>query len=285
MRPCISAVIMTLNEEKNIGNALRSVAPWVDEMIVVDMYSEDRTAEIARSLGARVVMHERLGFADPARKFAEEQVTGDWVFVLDADEIVPLELSQELRRIAENDSADICSISRLNYFGGFPLLHSGWGPEQDRHTRFYRRGAIEYESVMHARYLPKEGRRVLKLSYHPGIAIIHFNFLNAAHQLARLNSYTDIEASQRFEQSRKVRVADFLLRPLLEFANRYFRLQGFRDGWAGLYYCSLMLIYRLATAMKLLELQRVGSAAVVREKYQTIAEEYLASYRSPLNIR
>lgn len=61
MKPRISAIIHTLNEESIIANAIRSVTPWVDEVLVIDMYSEDRTAEIARELGAKVFLHEKMG--------------------------------------------------------------------------------------------------------------------------------------------------------------------------------------------------------------------------------
>jgi glycosyltransferase involved in cell wall biosynthesis len=272
----ITAIIHTLNEEANIANALRSVARWANEVIVVDMHSEDRTVEIARSLGARVLLHERTGFVEPARRFAEEEATGEWIFVLDADEIAPPELISRLREIAEKNLADICRIPRLNYFGGRPLLHSGWGPEQDCHARFYRRGAIEYSSRIHAAPQHKPGSQILTLRYAPGTAILHFNYLNASHFLAKLNRYTDIEAAQKAACGKRVGISDFLLRPLAIFIDRSFRKQGFRDGWPGFYYCALMSVYRLTTAMKQFELQRTGSAEEVRRLYQATADEQVA---------
>ncbi len=280
MKPRISAIIHTLNEELNIGNALRSVASWVDEIIVVDMYSQDRTVEIARSFGATVYFFEKQGSADPARNFSREKAAGDWIMALDADEIVPIELSQELVRIAEEDRADICLTPRVNYFGGFPLLHTGWGPDQDRYDRFYRKGALEYSPNIHTGVRRKEGSRVLALPYRPGLAIIHFNYLNVSHCIEKLDRYTDIEAAQALQAGESMRAADLLIRPLREFVGRYFRRQGFRDGWPGLYYSFLMAFYRLTQAMKLREMRLAGSADAVREKYQEIADGYLAGYES-----
>src|SRR5438105_10966206 len=97
LNPGISAVIITLDEEKNIANAILSVKPWVQEVIVVDMKSGDRTVEIARSLGAVLYDHPRVGFVEPARATAIAHALGPWVLLLDADEMVPLTLSQELR--------------------------------------------------------------------------------------------------------------------------------------------------------------------------------------------
>ena len=285
MKPRISAIIHTLNEELNIANALRSVASWVDEIIVVDMYSDDRTVEIARTFGAKVFLHEKTGFIEPVRNASQEKATGDWIIALDADEIVPLELSRELVKIAEDDRADICFLPELNYFGGFPLLHSGWGPVQDRHDRFYRRGAVAYSPNIHTRSQHKEGSRILFLKYRPGLAIIHFNYRNVSHCIEKLNRYTDIEASQRNQQGKKMRATDMVLRPLWEFLNRYFRRQGFRDGWPGLYYSFLMAFYKMTQAMKLREIDVTGSVETIRRKYQIIAEEYLASYKSEVKIR
>jgi glycosyltransferase involved in cell wall biosynthesis len=273
MKPLISAIIHTLNEESNIGNALDSVMGWADECIVIDMHSEDRTVEIAEAKGARVFLHERCGSADPARMFAENQAVGEWIFILDADEIAPLELTTELLRISDNDIADICLIPRLNYFAGAPLLASGWGPAQDLQIRFYRKGWIILSPLIHTKAKFQPGSRVLNLQDRPGWAIVHFNYLNAEHFLNKLNRYTTIEAFQGRENGQKVSSYDLIVRPLLEFINRYVRRGGFRDGWAGFYYCFMMLVYRMTQAMKLHELKSVGDASSIQSKYQHIAEQ------------
>lgn len=278
MRPKISAVIHTLNEELNIANALKSVISWVDEIIVVDMNSDDKTVEIARSFGAKVFFFERCGSADPARNFSQEQATGDWIFALDADELAPIELSKELIRIAENDVADICYIPELNYFGGFPLEYTGWGPRQDKHARFFRKGSIVFPTSIHTRVKEAEGSRRLDIQYRPGLAIVHFNYVNISHFLVKLNRYTDIEASQRIVANKPVRTYDVLVRPPLEFINRYIRRQGFRDGLPGLYYSIMMAVYRMTQAMKLRELEVAGSSGAIHTKYQSVADGITSSY-------
>ncbi len=285
MRQRISAIIHTLNEERNIASALRSVVSWVDEIIVVDMYSDDSTVEIARAFGAKIFLHEKTGFVEPARNFAQEKATGDWIIALDADEIIPPELSRELMKIAEDNRADICYVPRLNYFGGFPLLHSGWGPEQDKLARFYRKGSFVHLPTIHSHPQRQNGCRVLELKYRPGFAIIHFNYQDVSHCIDKLNRYTDVESSQRSQKGKRLRAVAMTLSPLWEFTNRYFRYQGFRDGWPGFYYSFLMAFYKMTHAMKLREIQVVGSAEKVRGKYSAIAEEYLAGYESPLNSK
>ncbi len=278
----ITAVILTLNEEKNLGNALRSVASWVDEIVIVDMYSEDRTVEIARSYNARVFQHPRVGFQDPARPFAMEQASGDWIINLDADEIVPRKLAIHLRQIAKDNVADVCAIPRLNYFSGAPLMHSGWAPEGDRQLRFFRKGYLEFSPKIHALPQPAPNARVLALDLVSGDRLIHLNFLDAEHYLHKFNRYTTIEA----EQSRSSGVISnarlFLWPPVKEFLYRYLWKQGFRDGWRGLYYCAMMGAYRLTIAAKLRELEEGYSGQECLERYSEIADEFLREYEQDL---
>lgn len=278
MRAKITAIIHTLNEEANLANALRSVASWVDEVLVVDMHSDDLTVEIALSLGARVLLHERTGMVESARAFADAAAQGDWIFVLDADEIVPRPLSLRLRQIADGQLADACYLPRLNYFAGAPLLHSGWGPRQDRLLRFYRKGLVTHSNNIHTQPQLPPDCRTLTLASKPGLMLVHFNYLNASHFLTKLDRYTSLEAAQRMTAGRRPRAARMLLGPLAAFVKRYFAQQGFRDGWRGLYYALLMLVYRCTTEMKLRELSSVGEAGQVRARYQRLADELLAAY-------
>ena len=155
MKPRISVVINTLNEEGNLPYALRSVHTWADEIIVVDMHSEDRTVEIAREYGARVYFHDRIAAFDGARAFAVSQATGEWVFLLDADEMIPQPLSLKLMQIASDDTADVVIVSRLNYLLGGPLGNTGSGPYQDRHPRFFKKDKIDLNPRIQLFYPPR----------------------------------------------------------------------------------------------------------------------------------
>src|SRR5438876_8216512 len=81
----LSAVVNTFNEEAHLPACLESLR-WASEIVVVDMHSEDRTAEIAAAFGCRVFQHERTGYVEPARNFAIQQAKNSWVLVVDADE-------------------------------------------------------------------------------------------------------------------------------------------------------------------------------------------------------
>ncbi|MBA3436329.1 MAG: glycosyltransferase, partial [Chloroflexi bacterium] len=85
----ISGIINTRNEAANIRYSVASLVSWCDEVIVMDQESDDGTAEIARAAGATVLSHPHTGFVEPARAAAVDSATGDWLMILDADEIVP----------------------------------------------------------------------------------------------------------------------------------------------------------------------------------------------------
>src|SRR3989344_1654842 len=95
----ISVVINTLNEEKNLPRALTSVKSFADEVVVVDMYSDDKTQDLARKFGAKVYEHERTNYVEPARNFAISKATGEWILILDADEELQTSLREEILEV------------------------------------------------------------------------------------------------------------------------------------------------------------------------------------------
>lgn len=276
----ISAVINTFNEEKNISYALRSVRFWVDEIIIVDMYSTDNTVNIAREFGAKIYFHERVNFVEPARAFAVSKSCGEWVLVLDADEVIPEPLSRKLKYVAyHTQDIDVVRLHRLNYIFGSPMNHTGWGPHYDKQTRFFRRGFITFSSKIHDLPSFTTKVRVRDIGYEHGCAVVHFNYLDVSHFLEKLNRYTTIEASQLPK-----RVGRFLCivaagHAAKEFLFRYVKAQGYRDGWRGFYLSLFMALYRLTTYAKLTELSAVGTLDTVQNLYRAEAEKIVSQYR------
>ncbi len=117
----ISAVIIAFNEESKIADALKSVA-WADEILLVDSGSDDRTREIARSFGAKVLHRDWTGFSEQ-KQFAADAAAHDWIFSLDADERVSDELKTEILRLKNTDEsalADGYRIPRLSFYMNRP---------------------------------------------------------------------------------------------------------------------------------------------------------------------
>jgi len=301
--PRISVIINTYNEEKNLSYALRSVKAWSDEIVVVDMHSEDRTVAIAREFGANVYFHERVGFADPARAFAIAQTTGDWVLILDADELIPAPLGEKIREIVRDDIADVVTFPREEYFFGAPLRFTGWGPQQSKHTRFFKRDSLQANAAIHDFLTPLPEARILDLPYEPGRAMIHFAYLDTTQYMDKLNRYTTIEVRQSATRgehatpawvSRDMRpypplLALFkgrttpgwaLLYAFAVFLSRYVKNRGYRDGWRGVYVSVFTAFYFLVSYAKLAERELVGTREAVEQVYRDEAERILRLYEA-----
>lgn len=278
MKPKISVVINTLNEEKNLPFALASVCSWADEIVVVDMYSDDRTVEIAREFGAKVSFHERTEFFDAAREFALSLVSNDWVFLLDADEIVPEPLSRKLSEIVSEGLADVYKIPRLNYLLGEPVLHTGWGPYFDRQVRLFKRHGVVLNPRLHGFIHPASDARVVSLEYHQDSAIHHFNYVDVEHFVSKLNRYTSIEAQQAVERKEASGYGRMTVSACREFALRFLIRKGYKDGWRGFYLSALMAFYRIVTFAKMEEYYRGGGGKVAEARYRKIAAELVEKY-------
>jgi glycosyltransferase involved in cell wall biosynthesis len=254
----ISGVMITLNEAHQVHFALGTLVPWCDEVVVVDQHSDDGTAEIARSLGARVLTHERTGgMADPARRFAVSQATGDWVFILDADEMVPPRLAAELRRLAESDApVEVVMVPRANVILGRWLRYGSNWPS--RHARFFRPGGASIGDRIHHSLEPARGARVERLPADPGLAIWHFPGGDLSYLVRKVDRYTTIEARQALERGVPPAGPAHLLRDAARYLWRqYIRDRGYRDGTMGLAVALTRTYYRVLTAAKIWEAPRL----------------------------
>jgi (heptosyl)LPS beta-1,4-glucosyltransferase len=283
--PEISVVINTLNEEKNLPFALRSVTAWASDIVICDMHSTDATRAIAADFGARVFLHDPLGFADPARAFAIEQARCPWILILDADELVPLGLYRALCHVVAEDRVDVVQIPRRNYMFGALIEHTGWQPFEDKQARFFRKGTLTTTHEIHRFLRPVKGAKILDLPYRAEASFIHFNYVTTEHFIDKLNRYTTVEAKQAHEHRRDVSALGALWLASREWVRRYLIKQGFRDGWRGFYLASLMAFYRLAIAAKLRELRAAGSAEQISQGYVALAEKILADYGEPARAR
>jgi glycosyltransferase involved in cell wall biosynthesis len=275
-KPRISVVVNTRNEESRLAYALRSVKPWAAEIVVADMASEDGTRSVASRFGARIVDVEPMGFVEPARALACERATGEWILVLDADEVVPRPLSERLCAIAERNEADVVRIPFLNYVLGDRLLHTGWNPERDRHVRFFKRGLVEMPEEIHGELRPRAGARSLELGFDE--AIVHFNCIDTAHFIEKLDRYTSIEAEQAFARHQRSTPPRALFDAAREWAVRYLWHGGYRDGWRGIYLALLMAMYRIVKHSKLEERRRFGPRTEIEKRYHLEAERLLSDY-------
>jgi glycosyltransferase involved in cell wall biosynthesis len=226
---CLSVVIITFNEEVNIGRCLQALGDVADEVLVVDSFSTDRTVEICHQHGAQVVQHAFAGYVEQ-KNFATSQAQFDYVLQLDADEVLTDELRQSIRAAKQDWQHAAYSLARLTNYCGSWVRHGGWYP--DRKLRLYDRRLGCWEGLLlHERYEVQPGHSTGQLR---GDAL-HYSYHSIAQHVAQLNKFTSITAQeQALKGKMQVTLFHLVLKPLWKFWHGYVFRLGFLDGFAGL---------------------------------------------------
>lgn len=230
-RPKISVIITTFNEEVNVVDCLRSVM-WADEIFLVDSFSEDRTVELAREFPVRVEQRKYYGSA-AQKNWSLDQVSHEWVLILDADERVPEALAREiLVMLIKGPRYKGYYIRRQNVMFDKVIRHSGWST--DKVIRFFRRDEGRYPNRRVHADLDIEGPTpVLREPF------IHYTYRSLDQYFVKFLKYAEWGAAQGFKEGRKAGFVEIALRPLWRFHRAYILQLGFLDGLHGLVVCSL----------------------------------------------
>ena len=246
-RAALSAVLITRNAENVLEPCLESLA-FADEIVIIDSGSTDRTPEIARERGARVVPKEWLGFGRQ-KQFAVEQASHDWVLCLDADERVSPRLAQSIERALAAPVSPVYRMPRRNRFLGRWLAHGEGYPDWSPRL-FNRMNARWSDDLVHEKVL---------FAVTPGTLegdLMHDSFDDLSAYLERQNRYTTLAARQAFEQGRSANVLYLLFSPVVRFIKFYIMRLGFLDGLPGLLHISIGCMNSYVKYMKLIELKQ-----------------------------
>jgi Glycosyltransferases involved in cell wall biogenesis len=220
-----------------IVRATLEAVKWADEILVVDTYSTDGTVEICREFGARVIQHEYINSAKQ-KNWAVPHCRNEWVLQIDADELLEPGLQDEIEQVIATAPEDVVlfRIPRKNHMLGEWIRYGDNFP--DYQTRLFRRGKASWsEREVHAHM---EAQGEVRTLHH---SLLHNNMPHISKELRNLDRYTRYEADEMWKQGRHCRWHHLLVRPWLIFFHRYFWLQGFRDGWRGLFYSTYMAFY------------------------------------------
>jgi len=247
MKVPLSVVVIAKNEERGIAATLQSVA-WADEVIVVDDLSSDRTAEIARQQGARVVQ-KKMENEGKHRNEAYALAKHEWVLSLDADEEVSPELKAEIAKIVSDNTYAGYSIPLRNYIGDHWVRHGGWYPAGK--LRLFRKGKFRYEEVgVHPRAFCDGKVGTLKGD------IVHKGYPDFGHFLESLNRQTTLEAEKWIQDKRKMNFFLSFYRALDRFIRTYFLKAGFLDGFIGFMVALFAFLYQIMSYAKYRDLKR-----------------------------
>ncbi|HEY9447807.1 MAG TPA: glycosyltransferase family 2 protein [Burkholderiales bacterium] len=222
----VSAIIITKDAGATLRRCLESLR-WTDEIIVVDSGSTDDTVEIARTLGARVHSTPDWPGYGPQKNRALEAASGEWVLSIDADEWLPQDAQDEIRRVIAASAAHVAyALPRRSSFCGRYMNHSGWWP--DRVVRLFRRKAARFSDDLAHERLIVDGK-VGKLRQ----PLMHEAIVDLDQMLGKMNAYSTASAAMLARRGRRASLAGAVLHGWWAFMRTYFFRLGLLDGREG----------------------------------------------------
>jgi glycosyltransferase involved in cell wall biosynthesis len=225
--PALSVVIITYNEELNIARCLDSVKAIADEIMVVDSFSSDKTAEICKTYSCRFITREFKGYADQ-KQFAVDQATNDWVLSLDADEVVSQELGVEIQNLFQNDMVPVSGflIPRSLFYMGRILRYSGVGSELLLRLFNRQKGGLTHVMVHEA----------IEVTGPTGTLhgkLIHYSYSSISQHIQKTNQYTSLAAEDYKKRGKRFSKCMVLLKFPVNFFIFYIIRRGILDGYPG----------------------------------------------------
>jgi len=230
-KPSLSLVIVAQNEERTIEQVLASAQGIVDEIVLVDSGSTDRTKEIARTCSARVVEQPWLGYS-AQKNLAIDLAKGDWILSLDADEVLTPELASEIKATLARADINGCAgytIGRILYIGDTAVTHGGFYP--DAQLRLFRAGLGRFNDRLVHEAIRVDGT-VGKLQ----APMRHYAYATVADFAAAMEKYARLSAQEyagKDSNHWRYHIVNELVHPVWTLFYRYVLRQGFLDGSLG----------------------------------------------------
>jgi len=223
----ISATIITHNEESNIERCLKSL-DWVDEIVVVDSFSNDSTVDICKKYNCSIIQTEWKGFGN-TKKFAVDNANHDWILSIDADEEVPESLKNKIKEILNNPGHQGYKIKRHSFYLGKKINHCGWN--NDYPVRLFNRNDANFnDKEIHESVVV----RGIKLRIEE--PFLHYTYPTISSHINKINRYSDIALTQDNSPKQSSILAAILL-GFNKFIKMYFLQLGFLDGKVGFLLC------------------------------------------------
>ena len=247
-----SVVIISLNEERNIGRCLDSVRGLTDDIVVIDSGSTDRTIEICKNKGARVIHQPWLGYS-AQKNFGHGQASCDFILSLDADEALSEDLRLSISELTGTPAHLVYEMNRITNYCGKWIRHCGWYPDQK--PRFFDRRIAKWDgaAIHEDLYVePGHSRGFLKGD------ILHYSYYSIADHIQQIDLFTEINAIELFEKGKKVSLFKLIYCTPVRFIRDYFIQLGLLDGYYGYVICRLSAE---ATFLKYLKLKQLNDNA------------------------
>jgi glycosyltransferase involved in cell wall biosynthesis len=240
----LSVVIITLNEENNIGQCLAAARHVADEIVVVDSFSTDRTKEICTAEGVIFIEHEFEGHIQQ-KNYAVSRATYDHILSLDADEIISEKLAASILEVKKNWENDAYYLLRRSHYCGKFINYGDWYP--DRKVRLFRKNAGEWAGINpHDTYVLEEGKTLGKVLGD----LKHYTFNTVQEHIDQANKFSSIGARELVHRHARVNILTLIFHPVWRFVRSYILRLGFLDGLRGY---SIAIIIAIETFLKYLK--------------------------------
>ncbi len=243
----LSVVLIARNEAENLARCLDSVAPWVNEIILVINDCTDSTMDIARGYNAHVHEHEWQGYRDQ-KNLTLDYATQPWILSLDADEEVSTNLKASIISFIKNDSSTFngAYFPRKVWFMERWITHGDWYP--DYSLRLFRAGNARWGGGSEHEKIVLDGvAQKISGDLH------HYTYPSLNAQIEKIIYFSDIFLKRQLEAGKRWSVIQTVMRPWWRFMRGYFIKCGFMDGFPGFYIAASMAFYTLVRYSKLYE--------------------------------
>lgn len=241
----ISVSVICYNEEKNIERCLESVK-WADEILILDSFSTDSTLDICKKYTDNIHQHKFDGHIQQKNR-AIALCRNDWVFCIDADEVVSPELQKSILEInLQSTRFKGFAVPRKVFYLNKWINHGGWYP--DYKIRLFNRNYGAWGGINpHDKVIVKGDIKKIKGD------LFHYSYTDIAAHLTQVNKFTDIMAVEYGKLAKKPSIVNLTLRPFFKFIKMYFFRLGFLDGRRGFIIAVIASFYVFIKFVKLYE--------------------------------
>lgn len=241
----LSTAIITLNEQEKLEDCLKSLQNLDGEIIILDSGSTDKTLDIAKKYGAKI-FHKKFSNFENQKNWAVSKATKKWILSVDADEIIPKNLADEIKESIKNDQFSGFLIPRRNFILGAEIKYSRWSP--DKHIWLWQKGKGQWVGKVHEEVIVNGKIGQLKNSK------LHYQEKSVSGFITGNDFYSSLLAQYLFKKGIRFSFGRLIADPVFEFLVRFFYKRGFLDEWRGFTLSYLMAIYKITVWVKVWEL-------------------------------
>jgi len=229
--PQLSVVIITFNEEKNIGRCLESIQGVADDIVVLDSFSTDATEAICKKYPVTFMQRKWEGYSE-TKNYANAQAKHDWILSLDADEALSEELKKSILLVKQQPAPRPYKFHRLTNYCGKWIRHCGWYP--DTKVRIFDRRTASWEGTIHEKLVVREGEPELLKG-----DCLHYSYYTIEEHYRQSDKFSTLSAQSLYAKGKKASLLKLWLSPVVKFISCYVIRLGFLDGVAGFTVCKI----------------------------------------------